>query len=86
MGLQLPVLNNPQAIDPVCGMKVDPRNAPAKTRWNGQDYFFCNLKCHERFVLAPLQFVDDSGVRLPPKPKAAASEGVVYICPMDPEV
>jgi Cu+-exporting ATPase len=86
MSLQLPVLNAPQAIDPVCGMRVNPQTAPAKAQWNSRTYYFCNPKCHDRFVAAPLQFVDDNGVRLPPKPKPAAAEGTIYICPMDPEV
>ena len=86
MGIQLQVLNTPQAIDPVCGMRVNPRTAAAKARWNGQDYYFCNPKCHDRFVLTPLQFVDDHGDRLPPRPQAAAQEGTLYVCPMHPEV
>ena len=86
MGLQLPVLNTPQAIDPVCGMKVNPQTAPAKAQWNGKNWYFCNPKCQERFVAAPLQFVDDHGTRLPPKPKAAQPANTVYVCPMDPEV
>jgi len=88
MGLQLPVLNTPQVIDPVCGMRVNPQKAAAHARWNGRDYHFCNPKCHDRFVATPLQFVDDKGDRLPPKPKPAeaAAAGTVYICPMDPEV
>jgi Cu+-exporting ATPase len=83
----LPVLNAPQAIDPVCGMRVDPQKAPAKAHWNAKDYFFCNPKCHDRFVAAPLQFVDDNGDRLPPAPKKqVAAEGTTYVCPMHPEV
>ncbi len=86
MGLQLPVLNTPQTIDPVCGMRVNPQTATAKTEWNGKTYHFCNPKCHDRFVKTPLQFVDDNGVRLPPAPKPAAPQGTMYVCPMDPEV
>src|SRR5436309_275207 len=86
MGLQLPVLNTPQAIDPVCGMRVNPQTAPAKTQWNARTYYFCNPKCQERFIAAPLKFVDDHGMRLPPQSTPPAAEGAIYICPMDPEV
>src|SRR5438105_500780 len=85
MGLQL-ILNTPQAIDPVCGMRVNPQTAAGKTQFNGRTYYFCNPKCQERFVATPLQFVDDHGVRVPPKPQPAATEGTMYVCPMDPEV
>jgi Cu+-exporting ATPase len=67
-------------------MRVNPQSAPAKAQWNAKTYYFCNPKCHDRFVAAPLQFVDDQGVRLPPRPKAAAALAAVYVCPMDPEV
>jgi Cu+-exporting ATPase len=86
MGFQLPVLTAPQAIDPVCGMNVNPQMAPAKATWNGQTYYFCNPKCRDRFVASPLQFVDEHGVRLCPEPKPKEVPGAAYICPMDPEV
>jgi Cu+-exporting ATPase len=86
MGLQLPVLNTPQAIDPVCGMKVDPRKAPANAQWNGKNYYFCNPRCHDRFLAEPLQYVDDNGAKLPPRPAAIAPAGTIYTCPMDPEI
>ena len=86
MGLQLPVLNTPQAIDPVCGMKVDPQKAPANAQWNGKNYYFCNPGCQDRFLAEPLQYVDDNGVKLPPRPAAAAPTGTIYTCPMDPEI
>src|SRR5579883_1386253 len=85
MGLQLPVLNAPSAVDPVCGMRVDPRKAAATAQWNGKSFYFCNPKCHDRFVASPLQFVDEDGTRVPAKPKPAAAS-LVYVCPMDPEV
>jgi len=86
MGLQLPVLNTPQAVDPVCGMKVDPRRAPANAQWNGKNYYFCNPRCHDRFLAEPLQYVDDNGAKLPPRPAAIAPAGTIYTCPMDPEI
>jgi len=35
--------------DPVCGMMVDPKNAPAKLDYNGKTYYFCSREDKERF-------------------------------------
>jgi Cu+-exporting ATPase len=82
----LPILNTPQAIDPVCGMRVNPQKAPATAQWNGKTYYFCNPKCRESFLAAPLQFVEEDGQRVAPKPAPAAAPDAVYVCPMHPEV
>ncbi len=37
------------AIDPVCGMTVDPRGAAAHRRIDGSDYWFCSRGCAETF-------------------------------------
>jgi len=68
------------AIDPVCGMKVDPASAKHRSSYRGQDYFFCGARCRERFEARPEKF-------LPGRPAApAAPAGAVYTCPMHPEV
>ncbi len=68
------------AIDPVCGMKVDPASAKHRSSYRGQDYFFCGARCRERFEAGPEKF-------LPGRPAApAAPAGAVYTCPMHPEV
>jgi uncharacterized membrane protein YraQ (UPF0718 family)/YHS domain-containing protein len=38
------------AIDPVCGMQVETKNAPAHITHEGRDYWFCSDRCAERFV------------------------------------
>jgi hypothetical protein len=40
------------AIDPVCGMQVDVRNAPARSHDHGGEHFFCSDRCRERFARA----------------------------------
>jgi len=37
------------ATDPVCGMRVDPSDAPATRQHNGATYYFCSVWCAERF-------------------------------------
>jgi len=47
--------NNPfaPAIDPVCKMKVLPNKAAARFDYNGTRYYFCNVKCKEKFAAEP---------------------------------
>ena len=67
-------------------MIVNPKTAPATAQWNAKTFHFCNPGCRERFVASPLQFVEEDGTRVPPKPKPAAPSGAIYVCPMHPEV
>ena len=68
------------AIDPVCGMKVDPATAKHRFSYRGQDYLFCGARCRERFAAEPEKFL------APSKPEPAAPAGTIYTCPMHPEV
>ncbi len=68
------------AIDPVCGMKVDPASAKHRLSYRGQEYFFCCGRCRERFEAAPQEFLQDRRA----EPTAAA--GAIYTCPMHPQV
>ncbi len=69
--------------DPVCGMFIDPASAKGgSTEHEAHRYFFCSVKCHDRFVADPASF-------LAPAPKAAPTAGEKdrwYICPMDPQI
>jgi len=39
-----------EVIDPVCGMKVDPKNAKGgSSDYHGQTYYFCSPKCKIKF-------------------------------------
>lgn len=73
----------PEQIDPVCGMTVDPASAAGSHQHGGKTYFFCNPSCLERFKEEPEKFL--GGAKDPAVPAAGASE-VEYICPMDPEI
>jgi len=70
-------------IDPVCGMEVTPEDAAGSCQYHGEQYYFCNESCLERFQRDPEAFL------VPPAERAAArlaDAGAVYTCPMDPEV
>jgi Cu+-exporting ATPase len=43
------VRQGPEAIDPVCGMTVDPARAAAMSERDGETYYFCSKGCKERF-------------------------------------
>jgi len=50
----LPVFSQPlEAIDPVCGMKVDIAGARYKTPHAGNDYYFCAARCQRAFEKEP---------------------------------
>ena len=68
------------AIDPVCGMKVDPATAKHRHSHQGQDYFFCSARCRERFAADPAKYL------APKEPEPPAPAGTIYTCPMHPEV
>ena len=44
------------AIDPVCGMTVDPATAAAHREYKGRDIWFCNVGCAERFDADPERY------------------------------
>jgi P-type Cu+ transporter len=70
------------AIDPVCGMTVDP--ATAKHSWEhaGKNYYFCCGGCREKFRTDPARFLNQpaqghgSDVVTLGMPKAAVSSGI----------
>ena len=68
-------------IDPVCGMKVDPRTTPHHAQFAGQDYHFCSAKCRERFEARPEIFLSPAAAVQPELP-----QDVVYTCPMHPQI
>ena len=71
-----------KAIDPVCGMAVDPAHAAGQYEYRGETYYFCNPRCLEKFRQDPERYLD-------PGRRAAVPEappGTEYTCPMDPEV
>ena len=52
-----------RAIDPVCGMAVDPATAPAQRTYDGVTYSFCNPGCSAAFDADPSGFVGDATPR-----------------------
>ncbi|HEY5993471.1 MAG TPA: heavy metal translocating P-type ATPase, partial [Gallionellaceae bacterium] len=67
--------------DPVCGMTVKPES-PHHYEYRGEEYHFCSAKCVARFQADPEKYLHPQPATKPPP----APKGVMYICPMDPEV
>ncbi len=77
-----PMATSADAIDPVCGMTVDPAHAAGQYEYRGQTYYFCNPGCLEKFRQDPERYLDPDRRSAAP----AAPPGTEYTCPMDPEV
>jgi Cu+-exporting ATPase len=76
------------AVDPVCGMTVDPNNAAGSFDYQGTTYYFCREYCLQRFSENPEGFLQSSE---PVKPiginrKPETRPGRKYTCPMHPEI
>lgn len=70
-----------QAIDPVCGMTVDPATAEWKTDYKGKTYFFCAGSCRTKFIANPAKYLAEDTSAAEP-----VAEGAIYTCPMHLEI
>ena len=68
------------AIDPVCGMRVDPHTTKHRAAFSGRTYYFCSTGCHDKFVAAPERYLEEQPSGKEP------DTGAIYICPMHPEI
>ena len=73
------------AVDPVCGMTVDPQHAAGSSVYQGKTYYFCSKGCVAKFEANPEKYLHPAAQPEPMEAEAAAA-GVVYTCPMHPEV
>ncbi|MDQ3919849.1 MAG: heavy metal translocating P-type ATPase [Acidobacteriota bacterium] len=75
-----------KAVDPVCGMTVDPEAAAGSFEYGGRTYYFCSKSCLNKFRQEPDAFI--RGVDRPEKPDGAggAAKNKTYTCPMHPQI
>jgi len=66
--------------DPVCGMSVDPATSRHRFDYRGETFHFCSAGCRTKFAADPKGYLDNS------KPTAAVPEGMIYTCPMHPQI
>ncbi len=85
------------AIDPVCGMTVDPDTAAGLLTHAGTTYHFCSRNCLEKFQADPAKYTApahatdhlrrDEERTVVPRQQPSPTQGTVkYTCPMHPEV
>jgi YHS domain-containing protein len=53
------------AVDPVCGMGVDPARAKYKTLYRGKVYYFCSPMCKEEFEKRPEYYLQHGPQGMP---------------------
>ncbi|MBS1136936.1 MAG: XdhC and CoxI family protein [Proteobacteria bacterium] len=54
-----PAIEAAPAIDPVCGMQVDPSTAKHRSEYRGKPYYFCCPHCKHAFDKNPVEFVKE---------------------------
>ena len=95
ISLSLTLANEP-AVDPVCGMTVDPASAAGSATHAGTAYHFCSRHCLAKFTanpdrylqpgIAPDQHACCGGAHAGHSAPAPAIPGATYTCPMHLEV
>ena len=82
------------AIDPVCGMRVDPKRARGHFTHRGVTYYFCAPGCQQKFASDPDGWLARRGIsrsepsqpREPREPSEPREPAQVFTCPMHPEI
>jgi Cu+-exporting ATPase len=69
------------AVDPVCGMTVDPATAKHRADYRGQPYYFCSAGCRAKFIADPQKYLAQGEKSANP-----VAEGTIYTCPMHPQI
>ena len=73
----------PPAVDPVCGMRVDPARSGHQHEHAGTVYHFCCGGCRAKFAADPERYLTAERAS---KPAAPAAPDAIYTCPMHPEI
>ena len=94
----MPTATEATAVDPVCGMSVDPSTAAGHSDWQSETFHFCSKSCKAKFDLDPQKYAHETNDtsnapsdEMPPqaasnesqKPTSAVTQ---YTCPMHPQI
>ncbi|MEA2989050.1 MAG: P-type Cu+ transporter, partial [Alphaproteobacteria bacterium] len=72
------------AVDPICGMTVDPHKTPHRHSHEGRPYYFCSAGCRTKFAADPAKYLAHGAHK--PEPREPVPAGAIYTCPMHPDV
>src|SRR4051812_32704859 len=67
--------------DLVCGMTVDPLTSKHRAENQGDTFHFCSAGCRAKFLGDPRRYTRPAN-----EPPAERKAGVVYTCPMHPQI
>ena len=78
-------------LDPVCGMRVDPAKSAHRHETGGTTYYFCSVRCLDRFKADPDAYLnpentDPAITHLAMGALPEAAQGSIWTCPMHPEI
>ena len=79
-----PARDEGRVLDPVCGMKVDPKTAAHRLEHEGQEFFFCSAGCKAKFEADPVRYLAHAEAQR--APAAPVPAGTIYTCPMHPQI
>ena len=73
-----PILQKPAgAVDPVCGMTVDPKHAAGSSQYRDKTYYFCSQGCVAKFEANPEKYLQPGA-----KPEPMAASTIDPVCGM----
>jgi P-type Cu+ transporter len=70
------------AIDPACGMNVDPRATAHRHEHHGRTYYFCSAGCRSKFATDPAKYLASTAAST----EQSIPAGMIYTCPMHPQI
>ena len=70
------------AVDPVCGMAIDPDKSEHRCEHAGHTYYFCGHHCRTRFEAEPARYLTPTS-GMPAEPAAGRAR---WTCPMHPQI
>lgn len=68
--------------DPVCDMSVSPSSAKGQVLYQNTKFYFCSLKCKDKFETKPEEYVAKQEIKIAKE----SSQSVEYTCPMHPQI
>ena len=69
------------AVDPVCGMTVDPVKSSHRYSYRDRSYHFCSDRCRAKFANDPQAYLKKES-----RDNQKVPAGMIYTCPMHPEI